>query len=76
MATLRSSGLSQLAIRQRFSASRSSGRGRPLPLRTEAKWRAFDEIAALDHAANEKRGKEADKRQHAALVSQSVAVQY
>ena len=70
MATLRSSGSFQLAIRQRSAASRSSGHGWPLPVRMEAKWRVFDEIAALDeiaafeHAANEKRGKEAEKRQH------------
>ena len=44
-------------------------------VRMEAKRRALDEIATRQIAADEKRQKEAEQRQQAALVSQPVLVQ-
>ena len=41
----------------------------------EAKRRALDEIAARQRTAGEKRQKEAERRQQAAMVSESVIVQ-
>jgi hypothetical protein len=41
----------------------------------EAKRRALDEIASRQRAADDKRQKEAEQRQQAALVSELVAVQ-
>jgi hypothetical protein len=43
-------------------------------VRMEAKWRALDEIAARQRAADEKRQEEAERRQ-AAVVHQSAVVQ-
>ena len=44
-------------------------------VRMEAKRRALDEIAARQHAADEKRQKEAELRQQAAVAPQTTAVQ-
>ena len=44
-------------------------------VRMEAKRRALDEIAARQRTADEKRQKEAERQQQAAVVSQSAAVQ-
>jgi regulator of PEP synthase PpsR (kinase-PPPase family) len=44
-------------------------------VRTEAKRRALDEIAARQRAADEMRQNEAERREQAATVSQSVVVQ-
>jgi hypothetical protein len=44
-------------------------------VRMEAKRRALDEIAARQCAADEKRKKEAEQRQQAAVLSQSALVQ-
>jgi hypothetical protein len=41
----------------------------------EAKRRALDEIAARQNTADEKRREEAERREQAALASQSVTVQ-
>ena len=44
-------------------------------VRIEARRRALDEIAARQRAADEKRQQEADRREQAAAVPQSAAVQ-
>jgi integrase len=44
-------------------------------LRMEAKRRALDEIAARQNAADEKRKDDADRREQAAVLSQSAVVQ-
>jgi hypothetical protein len=44
-------------------------------VRMEAKRRALDEIAARQRSADEKRHKEADRREQAAAVSQPAVVQ-
>ena len=44
-------------------------------VRMEAKRRALDEIAARQRAADEKRTNEAERRDQAAVVSQSALVQ-
>ena len=44
-------------------------------VRMEAKRRALDEIAARQNTADEKRREEAERREQAALASQSVTVQ-
>jgi len=44
-------------------------------VRMEAKWRALDEIAARQRAADEKRQQEIQRQQQAAVLPQSVVVQ-
>jgi hypothetical protein len=44
-------------------------------VRIEAKWRALDEIAVRQIAADQKRNKEAARREQGAVVSQFVVVQ-
>jgi hypothetical protein len=44
-------------------------------VRMEAKRRALDEIAARQRAADEKRKDDAERREQAAMVSQSALVQ-
>jgi hypothetical protein len=44
-------------------------------VRMEAKRRALDEIATRQNTADEKRGKDAERREQVAVLSQSASVQ-